>query len=101
MALFHAEGSLAGEIEDKFIKAGLVSIHSIDESIKIDLVNSNPDKNFFRENYYGDLSKAYLVKEVAVKLSQAQQNLKKRYPSFSLQILDAARPLSVSKLIVQ
>jgi len=29
-----------------FIDAGLVDIHSIDGSIKVDLVNSDPDKNY-------------------------------------------------------
>jgi len=66
----------ANEIEKKFIKAGLVDIHSVDESIKVDLVNFAPDKNYFRENFYDGLKKAYLRKEVAQKLSLAQKHLK-------------------------
>jgi D-alanyl-D-alanine dipeptidase len=42
----------ANEIEKKFIAAGLINVHAIDNSIKVDLVNSDPDKNYFRENYY-------------------------------------------------
>ena len=45
----------ANEIEEKFIKAGLIDIHTIDKSIEVDLVNSDPYKNFFRENYYNGL----------------------------------------------
>lgn len=89
--------ALSNSIEQKFKTARLVDIASIDPSIHVDLVNSYPQKNFFRENYYQGLKKAYLRKEVAVKLSNAQKILKKRYPNYSLQILDAARPRSVSR----
>ena len=84
-------------MEKKFIEAGLVDIHTIDKSIKIDLVNSGPDKNYFRENYYDGLSKAYLRKEVAQKLSSAQKYLKSKFSDYSILIMDAARPRSVSQ----
>ena len=88
-------------IEKKFIEAGLVEIHSIDNTIQVDLVNSDPKKNYFRENFYNGLTKAYLRKEVATKLSSAQKILKAKYPDYSLLILDAARPRSVSKLMYE
>lgn len=87
----------ANEIENKFIRAGLVDVHSIDPTIQVDLVNSDPKKNYFRENYYDGLDKAYLQKEVAVKLPKAQQLLKMKNEGLSLLILDAARPRSVSR----
>jgi D-alanyl-D-alanine dipeptidase len=87
----------ANEIEKKFIGAGLVDIHTIDESIKVDLVNSDPDKNYFRENFYDGLDKAYLRREVAQKLSSAQKYLKSEFPDYSILIMDAARPRSVSQ----
>jgi D-alanyl-D-alanine dipeptidase len=87
----------ANEVEKKFIQAGLIDVKTINESIQVDLVNSDPKINYFRENFYGGLEKAYLRKEVAKKLSKAQKNLQLKYPSYSLQILDAARPRSVSK----
>ncbi len=93
--------SLANETEKKFIKAGLINITTIDPTIKVDLVNSDPKKNFFRENYYNGLQKAYLQKEVALKLSKAQKILKSNNPNFSLQILDAARPRSVSQAMYE
>jgi D-alanyl-D-alanine dipeptidase len=89
------------EIENKFIKAGLLDINTIDRSIQVDLVNSDPKKNYFRENYYNGLSKAYLRKKIAIKLSKAQKILKTRYPGYSLIILDAARPRSVSRLMYE
>ncbi|RPI73452.1 MAG: D-alanyl-D-alanine dipeptidase [Desulfobacteraceae bacterium] len=91
----------ANEIEKKFIEAGLVNIHVIDESIKVDLVNSDPGKNYFRENYYDGLHKAYLRREVAQKLSLAQKHLKSEFPEYSILIMDAARPRAVSKLMFE
>jgi D-alanyl-D-alanine dipeptidase len=87
----------ANVIEKKFIDAGLVDVNTIDSTIQVDLVNSDPKKNYFRENYYNGLEKAYLRKEVATKLSDAQRILKTSHPNFSLLILDAARPRTVSK----
>ncbi len=89
--------SAANQVENKFIHAGLVDIYTIDKTIKVDLVNSDPDKNYFDENFYQGLNKAYLRKEVAHKLSKAQKILQAKYKGYSLQILDAARPRSVSK----
>ena len=89
------------EIEKKFIGAGLVDIHTIDNTIKVDLVNSDPNKNYFRENFYDGLNKAYLRREVAQKLSSAQKHLKSEFPDYSILIMDAARPKSVSKLMFE
>lgn len=87
----------ANEIEGKFKRAGLIDVHTIDESIKVNLVNSDPKNNYFRENYYNGLKKAYFQKEVAIKLSIAQKYLKIKFPKYSLMIMDAARPRSVSQ----
>lgn len=89
----------ANEIEEKFIKADLIDIQTLDLSIQVDLVNSDPDKNYFREDFYKGLHKAYLQKEVAIKLTEAQKILKSKNRGYSLLILDAARPRSVSKLM--
>ena len=89
----------SNEVEQKFIKAGLIDVHVIDKSIKVDLVNSDPVKNYFRENFYKGLSKAYLREEIAKKLSNAQKFLRSRFPEYSILIMDAARPRSVSQLM--
>ncbi len=100
LSLFSSTSAiLANEVEKKFIDAGLVDIKTFDNSIQVDLVNSNPNNNFFRENYYNGLQKAYLREEVAKKLSNAQKILHLSHPNFSLQILDASRPRSVSKMM--
>ena len=84
-------------VESIFQKAGLIDINKIDSSIQVDLVNSNPANNFFREDYYQGLNKAYLRKNVALKLAKAQSILKSKNSDYSLLILDAARPRSVSQ----
>lgn len=100
LTLSSANGQ-TNEIENKFIEARLIDIKTIDSSIQVDLVNSDPKKNFFRENYYNGLSKAYLRKEIAIKLSKAQKILKTKHPGYSLLILDAARPRKVSRLMYE
>ena len=89
------------ELETKFIAAGLVDVQRFDKTIRVDLVNSDPQKNFFREDFYNGLRTAYLRKEIAVKLAGAQRNLKLRNPGYSLLVLDAARPRSVSVLMYE
>lgn len=89
--------AFSNEIEKKFITSGLVDISTIDRSIKVDLVNSNADKNFFGENFYDGLQKCYLQKAVAKKLSNAQKILKNKYPKYSLKMMDCTRPRSVSQ----
>jgi len=84
LALLPNVYSQNNEIEKKFINAGLIDVNTIDSSIQVDLVNSDPNKNYFRENFYNGLNKAYLQKEVAIKLSKAQKKLKARKKGFSL-----------------
>lgn len=86
----------AQSIENKFIKNKLISIYSIDKTIKIDLVNSNKNKNFFNKNFYGSLKKCYLQKEIAYKLKKAQKILQNKHKNYSLLVMDCARPRSVS-----
>jgi len=99
LAVVSISNGCANEIEDKFLAAGLVDIHAIDDSIAVDLVNSDPAKNFFRENYYQGLNRAFLRKRVALQLSAAQKHLKSNFPEYSILIMDAARPRSVSALM--
>ena len=50
------------EIEKRFVDANLVDISSNDDTIQVDLVNSDPKKNYFRENYYNEKSGIFSVK---------------------------------------
>lgn len=78
------------------INNGLVNIADIDSTIKIKMIYST-DSNVMHFDAYGDFDKAYLQKEVAIKIANANKILKQIHPDFSLIIYDAARPLSVQK----
>jgi zinc D-Ala-D-Ala dipeptidase len=91
------DSDLAKDIETRFVKAGLVNVQRIDPEIQVDLVNSDPKKNYFRKNFYGGLQTAYLRKEVALKLSKAREIIGSKHAGYALLILDAARPRSVSR----
>ena len=84
------------KIEQKFLKEGLVDIQKYNSDIKVDLVNSDSDKNFFRADFYKGLKKCYVREEVAVKISNASKILKGINSKYSLLVYDGARPRSVS-----
>jgi D-alanyl-D-alanine dipeptidase len=81
-------------LERKCIASGLVDIGKFDSLIKVELKYSTKD-NFMGYDMYGDFDKAYLQKDVAEKLVNAEKFLTKTKPGYSLIIYDAARPRSV------
>ncbi len=85
-------------IELEMLAAGMVDIKSIDSSIAVDMKYASTD-NFLKTNFYKDFNKAYLQKEVALKLMKAQEYLKKQQPTYALLIYDAARPLRFQQQI--
>lgn len=84
------------DLDQTFRAAGLIDVHSVDPSVRVDLVNADPSKNFFRRDFYHGLRTAYLRPVVARRLARAQNLLRSIRPGLSLQIMDAARPRSVS-----
>ena len=85
-------------IEASIQKAGLVDIKTLDPSIVVDLKYSTCD-NFVGKDMYGTFDKAFLRPEVACKLVMIQRMLKSMDVKYSLVIYDAARPLSVQKIM--
>jgi len=83
-------------LEEKLISWGLVNIKHIDSSIVVDLRYAS-ENNFLHKNLYGNLKNCYLQKDIAEKLANAQANLKKKYPFYSLIIYDGVRPLSIQQ----
>lgn len=83
-------------IEQSCINNGMVNITDIDSSISVKIIYST-DNNVMHYDAYGDFDKAYFQKDVALKIVNANKELKKLHPDFSLIIYDAARPLSVQK----
>ena len=77
---------------------GLVDIKTIDNTIAVDLIYSMSE-NFTGQILYDGLTEAYFQPEVAVMLVTAQILLNDTLPGAKLLIYDAARPLSVQKLM--
>ncbi len=86
------------DIEKIFIRAGLVDIQKLDSNIKVNLRYASTN-NFLGINMYGDFHRAYLQKEVAEKLVNAQRFLKDTFPDYNLYVYDAARPLSIQQMM--
>lgn len=89
---------VVSDLELKLIAAGLVDIQAIDSTIYIDVKYSTTD-NFMNMDLYGDFDKAYLQKEVAEKLTKAQQYLKEEFPNYSLLVYDGVRPRHVQQMM--
>ncbi|MCB0514534.1 MAG: M15 family metallopeptidase [Chitinophagales bacterium] len=79
-----------------YADAELVDIQTLDSNFVVQMAYAS-DKNFTHKNLYGNLNKAFLRKEIAIKLARAQQFLHERNPAYRLLVLDAARPLSVQQ----
>ena len=77
---------------------GLVDVQQINAAIQIDLKYTTTD-NFLRERLYTSLQKAYLQKDVALRLSEVQKELSRQYPGYQLLIYDAVRPVSVQEIM--
>ncbi|MCD8194153.1 MAG: M15 family metallopeptidase [Tannerellaceae bacterium] len=88
--------SYAGELDKEMAAKGLVDISTLDPSIQVSLAYSTPD-NFMGEQLYDGLTKAWLHPIAAYMLAKAQLYLKQEYPSYSLLVYDAVRPMSVQK----
>lgn len=75
---------------------GLVDIHSLNSSIKVDLKYSSKD-NFIGEDMYGSLNTCYLQRDFARRVAKAQDELTRLHPGYSLLIYDGGRPMSVQR----
>jgi D-alanyl-D-alanine dipeptidase len=83
-------------IEKACLHAGLIDIRTLDTNIAVELKYATAD-NFMHCNMYGNFHKAYLQKDVAEKLVQAQKYLNELIADYRLIIYDAVRPRSVQQ----
>ena len=79
-------------------KMGLVDVQSVDPSIRVVLVYASSD-NFTKTALYQSSQYAYLQPDVAKKLGKASQLLQQKHSNYRLLVLDAARPLSVQRVM--
>jgi len=86
------------ELEQILKSKGLVNIQDVDPSIHIDIKYSTPN-NFLGIDIYEDYNKAYLPKEVAYKLKNAQKLLHDTLPNYNLVVFDATRPQSIQQIM--
>lgn len=80
----------------KLKEFNLVDIQEINKSIKVELKYATTD-NFMKIKLYDKLSKAYLQKDVAERLSKCQDYLTSIDSKLFLLIYDAVRPLSTQQ----
>jgi zinc D-Ala-D-Ala dipeptidase len=92
------ETTESSSLEESLISQGLVALESYIPGIRVELKYSTTD-NFFGEDVYGDLERAFLQPEVAELLRNAQEKLTAKYPNLTLLIYDAARPLAVQQIL--
>jgi zinc D-Ala-D-Ala dipeptidase len=81
-------------LELQLIKAGLVNVQDIIPEVQVTLKYSTTD-NFLMADVYGDLTNAYLQKDVAEKLKTAYAYLQQQHPELTFIIYDAVRPLHI------
>jgi D-alanyl-D-alanine dipeptidase len=86
------------DLEKTLIAQGLVNIEELIPSLKVELKYSTTD-NFFGQDVYGDMTRAYFQPEVAEQLKKAAELLQSEYPNLTLLIYDGARPLSVQQIL--
>jgi len=94
----HKSSTNINEIEKVFINYGLVNIKIYDTTIVINLKYSGKD-NFAGIDFYGNFNECYLEKNTAVKLANAQKNLKLINSNYSLIVYDATRPVNIQKMM--
>ena len=74
----------------------LIDIQEINSGILVDLKYATSN-NFMKTKLYSRLNRAFLQKDVALRLSNCQNYLSQIKPGYKLLIYDAARPVSVQQ----
>lgn len=77
---------------------GLVDLEEAIPGVKVELKYSTTD-NFFGQDVYGDLTKAFLQPEVAEELKKALDQLQSVHPDYTFLVYDGVRPLSVQQIL--
>lgn len=94
--ILFAANSLAGDLNTYLYRQGMVDVSRIDSTIHVCLKYATPN-NIMGETVYEGITGIWLHPDAAEKLLRAQALLKKEYPSYSLLVFDAARPMSVQR----
>jgi zinc D-Ala-D-Ala dipeptidase len=84
--------------EQSMLDSGLVDLQKIDSTILVSLRYSDT-ANFLHTDVYGKIRHCFLQAEVAAALALAQQELKKRFPNYTLLVFDGARPMHIQRIM--
>lgn len=90
--------SLNTSNKGNIITDDLCDVQSINSLIKIELKYATDD-NFVKKVLYKRIDKAYLQKDVAIRLSNCQNYLTSLHPALYLLVYDAVRPVSVQQIM--
>ena len=83
-----------------YLHPDLVDVQELNSQIQIELKYTSSD-NFLGEKLYTEVAKAYLQKDVALRLSMVQKSLTRTFPGLKLVIYDALRPVSIQQKMWQ
>ena len=84
------------DLEKQLRALGFADVQDLDPTISVELKYASAD-NFMGTNVYGNLRKAFLRKEAAEKLANANAHLKKLRPGLTLLVVDGVRPRHVQR----
>lgn len=85
-----------GVNDSMLLELDLVDVQTINGEIMVDIKYSTTD-NFMKEVLYERINKAYLLKDVAIRLGKCQDYLTELNPELHLLVYDAVRPVSVQR----
>jgi zinc D-Ala-D-Ala dipeptidase len=86
------------ERSNRLDSLGLVDIQKYSTQITVDLKYASKD-NFLKKQLYFKFKKAYLQRDVAIRLAACQHFLDSIQPGYRLLVFDAVRPLFVQELM--
>ena len=90
------DSNLLLKVENIMTSIGLVELISIDSTVKIDL-KYGTSGNFMGVQLYDTLTRLFLQKNVAIRLSKSQRYLDSISPGYSLLVYDGVRPRQVQQ----
>lgn len=89
---------IAGALEQRLIKAGLLNVQKEIPGTYVDLRYSTHN-NFFGKDVYGELTNCYLQPEVIEMLKEAHNALQETNPTLTFLLFDGVRPQSVQQIL--
>jgi D-alanyl-D-alanine dipeptidase len=92
-------GLHAQDWDRRLAERGFVDVGTLKPPVRVQLIYATPSNFMGKAVYQGQLTKAWLHPDAAKKLSQAQKNLQREYPGYSLLVYDAARPVAIQRIM--